>query len=163
MFVINQVKKMPTLKCVCIYYSHASNCLLWKWFNATIRYDAIYFNICLHRYENVMNLLIRILAIQISVTDGDIFWVQLLGTVTEEWHNILSLIKTVMVSRVVTGLLTEHTTLRKHLHLMGLIDSPLCRKCGAEDETSAHVLCQCEALASLRHAPSFWSQRILRM
>jgi hypothetical protein len=35
---------------------------------------------------------------------------------------------------------------------MGLIDSPLCRKCGAEDETSAHILCWCEALASLRHA-----------
>jgi hypothetical protein len=35
---------------------------------------------------------------------------------------------------------------------MGLIDSPLCRKCGAEDETSAHILCQCEALASIRHA-----------
>jgi hypothetical protein len=35
---------------------------------------------------------------------------------------------------------------------MGLKDSPLCRKCGAEDETSAHVLCRCEALASIRHA-----------
>jgi predicted amidophosphoribosyltransferase len=56
-----------------------------------------------------------------------------------------------MKSRVVTGLLTRHNTLRRHLHLMGLIDSPLCRKCGAEDETSAHILCRCEALASLRH------------
>jgi hypothetical protein len=28
----------------------------------------------------------------------------------------------------------------------------LCRKCGAEDETSAHILCRCEALASIRHA-----------
>jgi len=34
---------------------------------------------------------------------------------------------------------------------MGLSDSPLCRRCGAEDETSAHILCECEALASLRH------------
>ena len=34
---------------------------------------------------------------------------------------------------------------------MGLSDSPLCRRCGAEDETSAHMLCECEALASLRH------------
>jgi hypothetical protein len=34
---------------------------------------------------------------------------------------------------------------------MGLRDSPLCRKCGAEDETSAHILCRCEALASIRH------------
>jgi hypothetical protein len=55
-------------------------------------------------------------------------------------------------SRVVTGLLTGHNTLRRHLHLMGLTDSPLCRKCGAEEETSAHILCQCEALALIRHA-----------
>jgi hypothetical protein len=34
---------------------------------------------------------------------------------------------------------------------MGLTDSPLCRRFGAEVETSAHILCECEALASLRH------------
>jgi hypothetical protein len=55
-------------------------------------------------------------------------------------------------SRAVTGLLTGHNTLRRHLHLMGLSDSPLCRRCGAEDETSARILWECEALASLRHA-----------
>ena len=53
-------------------------------------------------------------------------------------------------SRAITGLLTGHNALRRHLHLMGLSDSPLCR-CGAQDETSAHILCECEALASLRH------------
>jgi hypothetical protein len=36
-------------------------------------------------------------------------------------------------SRAVTGLLTEHNTVRRHLHLMGLSDSPLCRRFGAED------------------------------
>jgi hypothetical protein len=69
-------------------------------------------------------------------------------------------------SRVVTGLLTGHNTLHRHLHLMGLIDSPLCSKCGAEDETSAHILCRCEALASIRHVylgSFFWSLRILRV
>jgi hypothetical protein len=55
-------------------------------------------------------------------------------------------------SRAVTGLLIGHNTLRRHLHLMGLSDSPLCRGCGAEDKTAAHILCECEALASLRHA-----------
>jgi hypothetical protein len=35
---------------------------------------------------------------------------------------------------------------------MGLSDSPLCRRCGAEDETSAYILCEREPLASLRHA-----------
>ena len=53
-------------------------------------------------------------------------------------------------SRAVTGLLTGHNTLRRHLHLIELSDSPLCRRCGAEDETSVHVLCESEALASLR-------------
>ena len=54
-------------------------------------------------------------------------------------------------SRAVTGLLTGHNTLLRHLHLMGLSDSPLSRRCGAEDETSAHILCKCETLASHRH------------
>jgi hypothetical protein len=34
---------------------------------------------------------------------------------------------------------------------MGLSDSPLCRRCGAEYETSAHIICECEPLASFRH------------
>jgi len=54
-------------------------------------------------------------------------------------------------SRVVTGLLTGHNTLRRHLYLLGLLDSPLCRKCGVGEENSAHILCECEALASLIH------------
>jgi len=54
-------------------------------------------------------------------------------------------------SRAVTGLVTGRNTLRRNLHLLGLSDSPLCRRCGAEDETLAHILCECEALASLRH------------
>ena len=44
-------------------------------------------------------------------------------------------------SRAVTGL-------RIYLHLLGLLDSPL-RRCGVKEETSAHILCECEALASL--------------
>jgi len=55
-------------------------------------------------------------------------------------------------SRAVTGLLTGHNTPRRHFHLLGLSDSPLCRRCGAEDETSAHIHCECEALTSLRRA-----------
>ena len=54
-------------------------------------------------------------------------------------------------SRAVTGLLSGHTTLRRHLHLTGLSDNPLCSSCGAEDATSAHTLCQWETWASLRH------------
>jgi hypothetical protein len=55
-------------------------------------------------------------------------------------------------SRAVIGLLTSHNTLRRHLYPLGLQDSPLCRKCGVMEETSAHIFCKCETLASLRHA-----------
>jgi len=54
-------------------------------------------------------------------------------------------------SRVVIGLLTGHNTLRRHLHLMELKNSPLSRRYGVEDETSAHIFCECEAFTSLRH------------
>jgi len=35
---------------------------------------------------------------------------------------------------------------------MQLIDSPLCRRYGAQKEISAHIVCECEALVTLRHA-----------
>jgi hypothetical protein len=54
-------------------------------------------------------------------------------------------------SRVVIGLLTGRNTLRRHLYIMGLSYNPTCRKCVTEEETSVHILCGCEALASLRH------------
>jgi hypothetical protein len=55
-------------------------------------------------------------------------------------------------SRVVGGLLTRHNTLRRHLYIMGFSNNPTCRKCGIEEETSVRILCECEVLASLRHA-----------
>jgi len=41
---------------------------------------------------------------------------------------------------------------------MGLSNKPSCRKCGSEEETSVHILCECETLASLRcaHLGSFF-------
>jgi hypothetical protein len=54
-------------------------------------------------------------------------------------------------ARVVIGLLTGHNTLRRHLHIMGLSNNPICMKCGIEEVTSVHVLCKCEALASLKY------------
>ena len=67
-------------------------------------------------------------------------------------------------SRAVTSLLTGYNTLRRHLHLMGLSDSPLYRRCGAEDETSAHIMCECKVLASLRHVylGSFWEPQDIK-
>jgi len=69
-------------------------------------------------------------------------------------------------SRAVTGLLTGHNNLRRHLHLIGLSDSTLCRRCGAEDETSAHIRCEYEALVHTDMciwAPSSWSHGTLRV
>jgi hypothetical protein len=45
-----------------------------------------------------------------------------------------------MQSRVVTGLLTGCNTLRRCFYIRGVTDSPLCRRCGAEEEASAHIL-----------------------
>jgi len=53
--------------------------------------------------------------------------------------------------RAVIGVLSGHNTLRRHFHRLGLTDSPLCRKCGVEEETSAHTMCKCVALVSFRH------------
>jgi hypothetical protein len=52
---------------------------------------------------------------------------------------------------VVNGFLTGYNTLRGYLFLIRLANSPVCRGCGVKEETSAHVLCECEAWASLRH------------
>jgi hypothetical protein len=56
-----------------------------------------------------------------------------------------------ITSRAVIGLIAGYNTLRRRIHLMRLTNILLCRRCGAEDENSAHILGECEALASLRH------------
>jgi len=61
-----------------------------------------------------------------------------------------------ILSRVVTGLITGHNTLSRHCYITGLIDHPLCIRCGAEEETSAHIWCECEALVTLRHIPDYF-------
>jgi len=58
-------------------------------------------------------------------------------------------------SRVVIGLLTGHNTLRRYLYLIGLNNNPSCRRCGTEEETSVHILYECEALVSGGHAYVF--------
>jgi hypothetical protein len=72
----------------------------------------------------------------------------ILGPCLGAMAKFLSIIRT--KSRAVTGLITGHNTLRRYPHLIRLSDSPLCR-CGAEIENFAHILCECEALSSLRY------------
>ena len=54
-------------------------------------------------------------------------------------------------TKVVIGLLMGHYTLKRHLCIMGIRNDPMYRKWDTEEETSVHILCECEALASLRY------------
>jgi hypothetical protein len=49
-----------------------------------------------------------------------------------------------------TGLLTGHCHLKGHLCKLGLVNGPNCNRCTQASETALHVLCDCEALATLR-------------
>jgi len=64
--------------------------------------------------------------------------------------------------RVVIGHHTGHNTLRRHLHLMGLSHSALCRECGEENENWAHILCECEAVgySDMRIWTPFFGSRV---
>jgi hypothetical protein len=52
--------------------------------------------------------------------------------------------------RIRTGLLTGHCHLKGHLFKLRLVNSPECNRCKQASETASHVLCDCEALATLR-------------
>ena len=47
--------------------------------------------------------------------------------------------------------LLDTTPPRGNLYIIGLTDSPLCKRCEAEEETSAHVSCECQAIETLRN------------
>lgn len=54
--------------------------------------------------------------------------------------------------RIATGLLTGHAKVNNHLQKMGIRDDPDCRLCGRDVETTAHLICDCLALANARLA-----------
>ncbi|CAH2266185.1 jg6482 [Pararge aegeria aegeria] len=45
-----------------------------------------------------------------------------------------------------------HCSLNKHLFILGITDSPLCRACMEADETPTHVLLQCRGVEEQRAA-----------
>ncbi len=47
---------------------------------------------------------------------------------------------------MLVGLLTGHINLQYRLHKMRRAKTPSCRRCGAEKETSVHILCECPML-----------------
>ncbi len=52
--------------------------------------------------------------------------------------------------RMLIGLLTGHINLQYMLHKMRGAKSPLCRRCGAEKETTVHILCECPVLEKVK-------------
>ena len=63
--------------------------------------------------------------------------------------------------RLITHAVTGHASLNRHLALLGLADSPMCRMCGEGEETAAHVLDVCPALAVVRaKAKGSWQEAL---
>ncbi|KAJ8961350.1 hypothetical protein NQ318_014593 [Aromia moschata] len=54
--------------------------------------------------------------------------------------------------RWIVGLFTGHCPLMRHLTTIGVKNDPDCRRCGEEEETSLHILCECPALAAARYS-----------
>lgn len=52
--------------------------------------------------------------------------------------------------RMVTAAITGHGSFNKHLSVLGVTDSPLCRACMGTEETAAHVLMECTEVAEYR-------------
>jgi hypothetical protein len=52
--------------------------------------------------------------------------------------------------RWIVGLLTGHCHLKGHFFKIGLTDDPTCERCLEEDESTTHILCDCEAIGNLR-------------
>lgn len=48
------------------------------------------------------------------------------------------------------GLLIGHCRLKRHLHIMRVMDDPICRGCLYKEETAAHILCECDFFSAHR-------------
>jgi len=63
--------------------------------------------------------------------------------------------------RCVTGLLTGHWQMKRHLHILGLSQDPECRLCMKDEETLIHVFTQCPALTIIRK--KFWGKSVINL
>jgi len=61
--------------------------------------------------------------------------------------------------RTVTGIITGHNTLRRHMNIMGLNNDPLCEHCEGELETSLHFISHCSYYVTTRM--SIWGKPVL--
>jgi len=48
--------------------------------------------------------------------------------------------------KIILEMITGHCRLRKHLHTIGIASEPDCRKCGIEEETAHHIVCECKKI-----------------
>ena len=68
---------------------------------------------------------------------------------TKKFIELLKLPKSDL--RILTGFYTGHFQLRYHLNKIGLSIDSLCRFCGEKDETSEHLLCECDVFSRRRY------------
>ena len=52
--------------------------------------------------------------------------------------------------KTITEVFIGHGNLAYYRHKIGLAESPLCRLCGEDNETSTHILCDCPAISNKR-------------
>ena len=52
--------------------------------------------------------------------------------------------------RALVGVLTGHFTFKKHLSRIGVSDETLCDRCGIDEDTAFHLVCNCPVLANRR-------------
>jgi len=91
-------------------------------------------------------------------------WKLLCGPSVTAKTRLLSFYRT--QSRVVTGLLAELNTLRRHFYVMGLLHSPLCKRYGAQEKPQPMFLPVRSLRFTLAHPISFlfsWTWRMLEV
>ncbi len=65
--------------------------------------------------------------------------------------------------RIAVGFITGHYKFRKHLHRIGLADSPQCRFCEEEDEDAHHLIWRCPTFEQRRAHPIEKYQWFIRL
>ena len=53
--------------------------------------------------------------------------------------------------KILTQMITGHTVLQRHLHIMKIAEDPECEHCLDGDETVEHYICHCHAFSFARH------------
>jgi len=74
----------------------------------------------------------------------------------QETRLLMNLLNTLGLSRkhlrILTGLLTGHVALNRHLTVMKIHTDPMCHKCGEEEETADHFFSKCDAIMMVRYS-----------